>query len=89
MINKCKFLTEKEINLIERIASDIQSGNHLLNPRGDEYWSMWNLMVVARKAEELGTASEKQMEMCEYERQCSDYSYWRALDDNKKLFIDG
>jgi hypothetical protein len=88
MISKCKFITPSEERLIERIASDIESGNHLLRPREDDYWSMWNLMVVARKAEELGTASDKQKEMCEYERQCKDYFYWLHLPEDKKLFIE-
>jgi hypothetical protein len=88
MISKCKFITPNEERLIERIASDIESGNHLLRPREDDYWSMWNLMVVARKAEELGTASDKQKEMCEYERQCKDYFYWLHLPEDKKLFIE-
>jgi hypothetical protein len=88
MISKCKFITPSEERLIERIASDIESGNHLLRPREDGYWSMWNLMVVARKAEELGTASDKQKEMCEYERQCKDYFYWLHLPEDKKLFIE-
>lgn len=88
MKSKCKFITPNEERLIERIASDIESGNHLLRPREDDYWSMWNLMVVARKAEELGTASEKQKEMCEYERQCKDYFYWLHLPEDKKLFIE-
>lgn len=88
MISKCKFITPSEERLIERIASDIESGNYLLRSREDNYWSMWNLMVVARKAEELGTASDKQKEMCEYERQCKDYFYWLHLPEDKKLFIE-
>lgn len=88
MISKCKFITPSEERLIERIASDIESGNHLLRPRENDYWSMWNLMVVARKAEELGTASDKQKEMCEYERQSKDYFYWLHLPEDKKLFIE-
>ena len=88
LVNKCNYITDKNAELIERIASDIQSGNHLLYPREDEYWSMWNLMVVARKAVELGTADERQREMVEYEKQCSDYFYWRNLDTPEKLFVE-
>ena len=88
LVDKCKIITDREAELISRIAGDIQSGNHLLNPREDNYWSMWNLMVVARKAVELGTANDRQKEMVEYEKQCGDYFYWRNLPVSKKLFIE-
>ena len=88
MISRCKFIDYREQALIERIASDLQTGNNLLRDRDDSYWSMWNLMIVARKAEQLGTADERQKEMCEYERQCSDYSYWKSVDDDDKLFVE-
>lgn len=88
LVDKCKIITDREAELITRIAGDIQSGNHLLNSREDDYWSMWNLMIVARKAVEIGTANDRQKEMVEYEKQCSDYSYWRNLPASKKLFIE-
>jgi len=88
MKNKLKYISDEEAHLIERINSDLQSGNHLLRPRDDKYWSMWNLMIVARKAEMLHTADERQKEMCEYERQCSDYFYWNSLPEEKKLFVE-
>lgn len=88
MISKCQFITSEEEKLIERIAGDLQSGNHLLCPRDDKYWDFWNEMVTARNADINGTANEKQKEMCEYERQCSDYFYWKHLPQEKKLFIE-
>ncbi len=88
MISKCKYITEVEERLIEGIACDLQSGNHLLHPRDNKYWDMWNEMVEARKAEENRTANERQKEMCEYERQCSDYFYWKKLPEDKKLFVE-
>lgn len=88
MISKCKHITSEEARLIERIAGDLQSGNHLLRPRDDKYWDFWNEMVTARNADIDGTANEKQKEMCEYERQCSDYFYWKHLPQEKKLFIE-
>ena len=88
MKDRCKYTSERECRLIERMACDLETGNHLLRDREDDYWSMWNLMIVARKAEEVGTANEKQLEMCEYERQCRDYSYWNRLPEDKKLFVD-
>jgi len=88
MISKCQFITSEEEKLIERIACDLQSGNHLLRPRDNKYWDFWNEMVTARNADINGTANEKQKEMCEYERQCSDYFYWKHLPQEKKLFIE-
>jgi hypothetical protein len=88
LVNQCKTLTDKEADLITRIAGDVQSGNYLIRSRDDEYWSMWNLMVVARKAVELGTADKRQREMVEYEKQSSDYFYWRNLPESEKLFIE-
>ena len=86
--DKCKLLSPQECDLITQIAGDIQSGNHLIRPRGEDYWHYWNIMVEARNAELDGTATEKQKEMCEYERQAGDYSYWRKLPLEKKLFVE-
>jgi hypothetical protein len=88
MISQCKFITSEEERLIERIACDLQSGNHLIRPRDDKYWAFWDEMVTARNAEINGTANDKQKEMCEYERQCSDYFYWKHLPQDKKLFLE-
>lgn len=88
MINKCKFLTELDTSYISQIASDIQSGNHLIRERSEEYWEHFYEMVRARTNEKRGYATHKQAEMCEYERQCSDYFYWKHLPQDKKLFIE-
>ena len=88
MISKCKFITSDEERLIERIACDLQTGNHLLRQRDDEYWKYWDEMVAARNAEISGTANDKQKEMCEFERQSSDYFYWKHLPQDKKLFLE-
>ena len=86
--DKCKLLSPQECDLISQIAGDIQSGNHLIRPRDEEYWAFWNIMVEARNAEIDGTATEKQREMCEYERQAGDYYYWRNLPLEQKLFVE-
>ena len=86
--DKCKFLSQHECEFISNIACDIASGNHLIRPRSEDYWNFWNLMVEARNAESNGTATNKQKEMCEYERQSSDYFYWRKLPLEQKLFVE-
>lgn len=86
--NKCKFITDEECEMISKIASDIDSGNHLIRPRSKDYWDFFYMMVRARTNEIHGHATHKQAEMCEYERQCSDYSYWKKLPTEKKLFVE-
>ena len=88
MINKCKYIGDTEIRLIEQIACDLETGNHLLRPRTKEYWEYYDKMVEARNAELNTTADDKQKEICEYERQCKDYFYWKHLPNDKKLFIE-
>ncbi len=86
--DKCKFITEEECRMIEGIACDLASGNHLIRPRDKKYWEFFYMMVRARTNEIHGRATHKQAEMCEYERQCSDYSYWKKLPTEKKLFVE-
>ena len=81
-------MTKEDEKFIGQIACDLASGNHLLHPRSDEYWEYWNKMVAARKAVKEGTATIKQEEMVEYEKQSGDYFYWKHLPQNKKLFIE-
>jgi hypothetical protein len=88
MTDKCKYLTPFDTRYISQIAGDIQSGNHLLRPRSEAYWEYWNKMVAARKAVEDGTATDKEKEIVEYEKQSGDYFYWKHLPQDKKLFIE-
>jgi hypothetical protein len=76
-------LTEKEKELISQFGCDLQTGNHLLCPRSEEYWSFGKEFVEAREALE---PTEKQKEMLEYYRQCTDYFYWKNLPDEQKMF---
>ena len=86
--DKCKFLSPQECDLISQIAGDIQSGKHLIRKRDEDYWAFWNEMVEARNAENGGIATNRQKEMCEYERQAGDYYYWRNLPLEQKLFVE-
>ena len=86
--DRCKFLTHQECQIICQIAGDIQSGNHLIRPRDKHYWHWFEKQAQARLAEKMGSATEKQKEMCEYERQCGDYFYWKNLPLEKKLFVE-
>jgi hypothetical protein len=76
-------LTEKEKELISQFGCDLQTGNHLLYPRSEEYWSFGKEFTEAREAPE---PTEKQKEMLEYYHQCTDYHYWNNLPDEQKMF---
>ena len=76
-------LTEEEKELISLVACDIASGNHLLYPRSEEYWSFGKMVNEALTTE---TPDEKQKEIKEYFHQCTDYFYWKNLPDEDKMF---
>ena len=76
-------LTEKEKSLISQIAYDMESGNHLIRPRSDEYWTFSREFYEAANAK---VPTEKQNEMIEYYNQSTDYFYWNNLPDEEKLF---
>ena len=78
-------LTEDETYLIEQATIDNETGNHLLRPRSDEYWAMRKEIYEATKAE---NPTDRQSQILEYMKQCSDYFYWKKLPDDKKLFIE-
>ena len=76
-------LTQREKQLICRISSDLQTGNHLLFERGQEYWDFGKEFSEAYAAE---VPTDRQKQIVEYYRQCSDYSYWNSLPDDEKFF---
>ena len=80
---KNSILTEKEKELISQFGCDLQTGNHLLYPRSEEYWAFGKEFTEAREALE---PTEKQKEMLEYYHQCTDYFYWKNLPDEQKMF---
>lgn len=76
-------LTEKEKELISQIVCDLETGNHLLRPRSEEYWAFSKEFAEAHMTQ---TPNEKQKEILEYYRQCTDYHYWNNLPDRDKMF---
>lgn len=81
-------LTEEECNLIDTINCDNSSGRHLLSERSEEYWNMRVAIEEARLHKNLGQATEKELQMIEYQKQASEYSYWKSLPEEDKLFIE-
>ena len=76
-------LTDREKELISEIACDMETGNHLIRPRSDEYWAFSREFYEAANAKE---PTEKQKEMIEYYNQSTDYFYWNNLPDEEKMF---
>lgn len=84
--NKTNLLiSEKEMDLLEKINLDLATGAHLVNPRSDEYWKLQQEIYEAINAKE---PTERQAQMLEYIKQCSDYFYWKTLPEEKKLFVE-
>lgn len=81
-------ITNEECNLIDAINCDNDSGRHLLSKRSEEYWNMRATVEKARLACLAGNATEKEKQLVEYQKQSSDYSYWKNLPDEKKLFLE-
>lgn len=75
-------MTPTEINLIEKAACDIATGNHLLYPRSNEEMAM-----LTEVCEALNTPEEKQTarqkDICEEYRLCTDYDYWKSKHRDK------
>lgn len=76
-------LTEREKELISQIACDLESGNHLIRPRSEEYWAFSNEFWEASNTKE---PTEKQKQILEYYYQSTDYFYWNNLPDEEKMF---
>ena len=76
-------LTEEEKTYLSAIACDLETGNHLIHPRSDEYKVHYQAFCDAVNSKEL---TDKQKEMKEYVKQCSSYCYWSNLPDDEKLF---
>lgn len=79
-------LSENECRLIEQACCDNETGNHLLGrKRPDGYWEMRTEIYLASIAEQ---PTEREAQINEYCKQCSDYHYWKSLPDDEKMFVE-
>ena len=81
-------ITEEEVNLICSINADNETGRHLITNRSEEYWNMRVAIEEARLHCRIGNATEKEKQIVEYQKQASDYDYWKSLPDEEKLFVE-
>lgn len=70
-------MTENEIRLIERAALDLATGHHLLCERTDEERAMLKEVAEALDTE-WENLTDRQREIREEYRLCTDYDYWRS-----------
>lgn len=69
-------LIKEEMNLLEQIAIDSETGNHLLYERSEEYRDMAKEFSIAQaKADNL--RSEKESQMIEYFLACKDFNQYQ------------
>ena len=79
-------LTDEETSLIEQAVCDNATGNHWLGrKRPDGYWKMRKEIYYASI---IIPPTDRQKQINEYYKQCSDYWYWKSLPDEQKLFIE-
>lgn len=78
-------ITPQEMQILSNIATDQATGNHLIRPRSREYWKM---RAEVGEAFDANPPTPRHAQMLEYIKQCSDYSYWLSLPDEKKLFLE-
>ena len=75
-------MTQREKGLISRAATDIESGNYLLYPRSYSELAMVDeVLATINTPEEKRT--ERQKEIYEEYRLCTDYDYWREKNNEQ------
>ena len=80
-------LTDDEQRLISQIATDIETGNHLLRPRSDEYKAFYNTFVeINKKKEEERTDKENQI--CEYYAACKNPYAYMEFNEKYEVSVD-
>ena len=69
-------LNKEEMRLLEQMAIDSETGNHLLYPRSEEYHKMAQKFTVAQ-AKADNVRSVKECQMIEYFVACKDFNEYR------------
>lgn len=78
-------LTENDKRLISQIVTDEGTGNYLLKKKQQKgYVKMCEEIEEICKTDKVWT--ERQKDIMEYFRQCSDYFYYLSLPAEKKMF---
>lgn len=76
-------LTRSDKDLISQIACDDETGNHLLRKRQEGYLEMRREIIDAERQKAL---TERQADILEYYKQCSDYDYYQSLQIEERMF---
>lgn len=70
-------LTDNEKKLISLAACDFDTGNYLLRKRSEERLNMMKEVSITLKTPEE-SRTERQKEIAEEYRLCTDYDYWKS-----------
>lgn len=73
-------MNKKEKELISRAAMDLESGNYLILPRSYSELAMLDELVATLDTPEA-KRTERQREIYEEYRLCTDYDYWKSKQD--------
>ena len=90
MKKQFKHLNPEEVMALNQVVTDLETGNHLLYPnshiRQGQYYK--NLMgeVKELNSQNPENLSDRQFEIKEFMKQCSDYTYWISLPNEEQYF---
>lgn len=73
-------LTKKELELISRAAMDLATGNYLICPRSYSELAMVNEVSATLNTPE-DKRTDRQNEIYEEYRLCTDYDYWKEKNN--------
>jgi hypothetical protein len=73
-------MTQREKELVCRAATDIETGNHLLLPRSYSELAMVDEVLATINTPEENR-SDRQKEIYEEYRLCTDYDYWKEKNN--------
>ena len=73
-------MTQREKGLVCRAATDIETGNHLLLPRSYSELAMVDEVLATINTPEE-KRSDRQKEIYEEYRLCTDYDYWKEKNN--------
>lgn len=90
MKKQFKHLNSEEVIALNQIVTDLETGHHLLHPdnpiRQGQYYKNLIGEVKELNSQNHEDLSDRQLEIQEFMKQCSDYYYWISLPNEEQYF---